>query len=83
VPTEIWSSKLRSYTGRRKEKGRRKEERKEKATLIQSRDPHLAGGEKDSQALQAHASHQLLGQHKKYSKVNCGGVCPGSDTDHS
>ena len=80
-----WDLELEVAILHRKEEGEGKTEgrKKEKATLIQSRDPHLAGGEKDSQALQTHASHQLLGQHKKYSKVNCGGVCPGSDTDHS
>ena len=51
VPTEIWSSRLRSGSahwdlefavgGSRKEEGKRKE-----VTLIKSRDPHLAGGEK-------------------------------------
>ena len=97
VPTEIWSSQLQSWAGRRKEKGRRKagERRKENATLMKSRDPHLAGGEKDSQDLAntrfklVHiSSHQFtLGQHKKYKArwtlEGWSSFCPGSDTDHS
>ena len=59
VPTELWSSQLRSEAaggeeGRRRKKkeeeGRKRkkkeEGRKEKVLLIKSRDPHLAGGEK-------------------------------------
>ena len=49
VPTELWSSQLRSEAAGGEEGRRRKKKekgRKEKVLLIKSRDPHLAGGEK-------------------------------------
>ena len=56
VPTDICNSQLRSGSARGEEGGRKeegKEGRKEKATLIKSRDPHLAGGEQQTWALSA------------------------------
>ena len=49
VPTELWSSQLRSEAAGGEEGRRRKKKekgRKEKVLLIKSRDPHLADGEK-------------------------------------
>ena len=46
VPTDIWSSRLRSGSAYWSLELAVEDEEEEKATLIESRDPHLAGGEK-------------------------------------